>query len=301
MRKRQRLPLNALRTFEAAARLQSFKEAAEELCVSPTTVSNQIRQLEKDWGCLLFLRKTRQIVLTDTGLSLSRVVRQSFDAISDEIEAHIAVSKKPVTLAVGPIFGARWLIPRLSLFRNRYPGIELILHHGPRITSATNMTTAVAVDWGYGDWAGLDAVRLFDIRYVPVVSPALLRDRGKLCSLEDLTRFPILHQHDRSEWTAWLELAGLPKLTFAEETVIEDSNVVTQAAIDGQGVALGIFPFVEKEVDSGVLLRPFEVELAPARSFFLLTRPDAQKSREISAVCDWLRREAEAYESLTRS
>lgn len=108
----QCLPLTALRTFEAAARRMSFKDAAEELCVSPTTVSNQIRQLERDWGCLLFVRKTRQVVLTDAGRSLAWVLSRAFDDIRTEIESHVETPRKSVTLAVGPIFGSRWLIPR---------------------------------------------------------------------------------------------------------------------------------------------------------------------------------------------
>ncbi len=292
--KRQRLPLTALRTFEAAARLQSFKAAAEELCVSPTTVSNQIRGLERDWGCRLFVRKTRQVILTDTGRSLARVVSQAFEAIRAEIEGHVTLARKSVTLAVGPIFASRWLIPRLGRFRRANPDLELIVQHGPRITSAETMTTAAAVDWGHGDWSGLEAHRLIDIVYVPVASPALVESLGGLAKPADLARYPILHQRDRSERMAWLKLAGVPDLAFPEDSVIEDSNVVTQAAIDGQGVALGIFPFIRPEIDSGRLMRPFEIELAPSRGFFLLTRPGARQSPELAAVCNWLEREAAA-------
>jgi LysR family glycine cleavage system transcriptional activator len=287
----RRLPLNALRTFEAAARLQSFKDAAAELGVSPTTVSNQIRGLERDWGLLLFERKTRQVVLTDTGRSLSRVVRRAFEDIRAEIAGHAAVSRKPVTLAVGPIFGARWLVPRLARFHRAVPDVELIVQHGPRIGGAATMATDIAVDWGHGDWAGLEARKLFEIRYAPVVSPALAAERGGLSVPADLARFPVIHQHDRTEWSAWLKLADVPDLRFAEETVIIDSNLVTQAAIAGQGVALGIFPFLNPEVSSGLLLNPFAIELAPDRAYFLLSRPGARQ-RETSAVCDWLLREA---------
>lgn len=291
---RQRLPLTALRTFEAAARHLSFKDAAAVLCVSPTTVSNQIRQLERDWGCLLFVRKTRQVALTDTGRSLSRVVNQAFEAIRVEIEGHVTVSKKPVTLAVGPIFGSRWLIPRLARFRQMNPQIELILHHSPRITGAGSMATDIAVDWGEGDWAGLEARRFLDIRYIPVLSPALADDRGGIAEPADLARFPILHQHDRSEWNAWLKLAGVSGIEIAEETVIEDANVATQAAIDGQGVALGIFPLIQRKIDAGQLIRSFTIELIPTRSFFLLTHPGARAGKEIAVVYDWLINEAEA-------
>ena len=98
----ERLPLTALRVFEAAARLGSFKDAAVELGVSTTTVSNLIRKLEHDWGCLLFIRRTRHVVLTNTGLSLSGVVRNAFDAIGREINMHVAASRQSVAIAVGP-------------------------------------------------------------------------------------------------------------------------------------------------------------------------------------------------------
>jgi len=146
MQTRTRLPLTALRSFEAAARLLSFKAAAEELRVTPTSVSNQIRQLEADWGCPLFIRHTRRVVLTDAGRSLSRVLSRAFDDIRTEVDAHITTNRKTVTLAVGPIFGSRWLIPRLSRFYRQNPAIELVLHNSPRITSAEQLISMVGVD-----------------------------------------------------------------------------------------------------------------------------------------------------------
>ena len=105
------LPLAALRTFEAAARHLSFKLAAEELCVSATTVSNQIRRLERDLGCKLFIRKTRAVVLTDAGRSLSKVMTRSLEDIRAEVETHTRPTRKAVSLAVGPIFASRWKFP----------------------------------------------------------------------------------------------------------------------------------------------------------------------------------------------
>jgi LysR family glycine cleavage system transcriptional activator len=289
--KYRHLPLTALRTFEVAARLQSFKKAAEELSVTPATVSNQIRRLERDWGCLLFIRKTRQLILTDVGNSLARVVSRAFEDISAEIEAQVTLTKKSVTLAVGPIFASRWLIPRLNRFRRHHPDIELVLHHGPRITGMENMTTDVAVDWGTGNWSGLESTHLLNIRYIPVLSPTLAKDKGGIKQPADLVRFTILHQYDRSEWDAWLHLARVPNLDFVDETVITDSNVIVQAAIDGQGIALGTFPFIQAEVDAGRLICPLQTALEPTRSYHLLTRPGAGKNAEVEAVCNWLEKE----------
>ncbi len=290
----RRLPLTALRTFEAAARHLSFKKAAEELFVSATTVSNQIRQLEKDWGCKLFHRQTRAVDLTDAGRSLAKVLSRAFDDIRTEVDLHSNASRKTVTIAVGPIFGSRWLGPRLSKFAREHPKIELVVHHGGRITSAAQMTTDIAVDWGMGDWKQLEATKLMDVFYSPIVSPQLLEQGGVLSQPSDLVNWPIIHQHDRSEWRNWLAQAGCPNLQPESEVVIVDSNMVQRAVKDGQGVALGVFPLMEGDVEKGQLAKPFAIDLAPSRAFYLLTRNEARERKELRIVCEWI--EAQASE-----
>ena len=284
----RKLPLTALRTFEVAARRLSFKDAADELCVSATTVSNQIRELERDWRCKLFIRKTRAVVLTDKGRSLSRVLTKAFDDIRAEVEVYGQSTRKTVTLAVGPIFGTRWLVPRLAQFRSDLPNIELILHESPRITDAVMMGTHLAVDWGEGSWSGLQNYHLMDITYAPVLSKALMAERGGLKSPKNLARYSIIHQRDRSEWAAWLALAGCAGLTLKEEITITDTNTVMHAALEGQGVSLGIFPFVDQELKAGKLVKPFDIELKPTRSFYLLAKPSSERTPEVASVIRWL-------------
>ena len=284
----RKLPLTALRTFEVAARRLSFKDAAEELCVSATTVSNQIRELERDWRCKLFIRKTRAVVLTDEGRSLGRVLTKAFNDIRAEVEAYGQSTRKTVTLAVGPIFGSRWLVPRLTQFRSDLPNIELILHDSPRITDAAMMDTHLAVDWGEGSWSGLQNYHLMDIMYAPVLSKALMVERGGLESPKHLARYSIIHQRNRSEWMSWLTLAGCAGLTLKEEITITDTNMVMHAALEGQGVSLGIFPFVEQELKAGKLVKPFDIELKPTRSFYLLAKPSSERTPEVALVIRWL-------------
>jgi len=297
MKNARRLPLTALRTFEAAARLESFKNAAVELGVSAATVSNQIRMLEKEWRCLLFVRKTRQVVLTETGQALSRVLGQSLEAIAREIDYYITSTRYSASMAVGAIFGARWLAPRLSKFKRDVPRVALSLQRGRRITSPMDLPAPIVVDWGSGEWPGLEAVPLLAIEYSPVISPELAAQVGGISTPADLAKIPILHQHDRSEWTAWLQAAGSPIAEFRDETLIEDSNVAIQAAILGQGAALGTFPFVQDEIESGRLIRPFSTALRPRRCYHILTKPGARRRPEIKAVCEWLEREAADYAS----
>ena len=289
---RQRLPLSALRTLEAALRLESFKDAADELGVSATTVSNQIRELEARWGCQLFVRATRQVVPTEIGQSLGRVIKQSFDAIAQEIEYHVARRRTTVSLAVGAIFGARWLMPRLGQLRSALPHIELTLRRGRRVTSPNDMPATVVVDWGLGDWPGLESQPLMRIEYTPVMAPSLA---SPTMTLGDLAHCPILHQQDRSEWMAWLAQARAGELQLSQEMIIEDSHVATQAALLGQGAVLGILPFVSDDLEAGRLVQPFAQTLQPAKAYHLLTRPGARQRPEVQAVCDWLTQATRDY------
>ena len=288
----RRLPLTALRTFESAARLLSFKAAAEELHVTPQSVSTQIRQLEADWGCLLFVRQTRKIALTDAGRSLARVMGRALNDIRTEVETYLSSGRKTVTLAVGPIFGLRWLLPRLSKFYRLHPHIEVVLHHSPRITSAEQMETMVMIDWGTGDWSGLDATRLFEVTFVPTLSPALLKQNRGMKQPSDLSRYPVIHKWDREEWTSWLKLVGLGDLKFAQEVTMRDSNIVMQAALDGQSVIMGPFPLIRSEVESGRLVCPFDVAYHPMRAYHLLTRPGAREAPAVNTVCEWIEAES---------
>lgn len=290
--KPKNLPLTALRTFEVAARRLSFKDAADELCVSATTVSNQIRRLEADWNCKLFIRQTRAVVLTDEGRSLSQVVTRAFDDIRAEVETHMNPARKVVTLAVGPIFGSRWLVPRLARFRAAHPRIELVLQDSPRITDAVMMMSHLAVDWGNGDWSGLNSQKLLDITYSPIVRADVVDACGGLKEPSDLTKIPLIHQRDKSEWSEWFKLAGVTDFQPVSETTIRDFNLVLQAALDGQGAALGVFPFVKNDVHSARLLKPFDIDLIPHRSFYLLSRPSSPRTREVSVVQNWLLDEA---------
>ena len=290
----RRLPLTALRTFEAAARHLSFKHAAEELCVSATTVSNQIRQLEKDWNCKLFHRHTRAISLTEKGQSLATVLSSAFADIHAEIDRHIAPIRKTVTIAVGPIFGSRWLGPRLARFGRLHPGIELVVHHGTRINSADQLHTDLAVDWGVGAWRHLNAERLMEIRYSPIISPELARESGVPTTPSQLAELTIIHQHDRGEWKNWFALAGCPEAAPKNEMIIVDSNMVQRAVKDGQGVGLGVFPFMDPDVKTGHLIKPFDIDLSPDRAFHLLYREGSLGNSAIRAVRDWILSEADA-------
>jgi LysR family glycine cleavage system transcriptional activator len=160
------------------------------------------------------------------------------------------------------------------------------------------MPAAVVIDWGLGDWNGLEVEPLMKIRYSPVISPKLIKGRQSLKSCRDIARFAAIHQQDRSEWRAWLMAAGADDLVFQDDTIIEDSNIALQAALMEQGIALGIFPFVQEDVDHGLLTKPFGLDIEPEKSYYILTRPGARQRAEVAAVCAWLRQQADDYAKL---
>ena len=290
--KPKHLPLTALRAFEAAGRCLSFKDAAAELGVTPASVSNQVRQLEKNWGCLLFIRKARQVELTAQGHSLYAVVARAFAGLQLGIDAlgftGIPAAARQITLAVGPLFGTRCLAPRLGRWYAEHPQITLALCQGEPIHHAQQLQTTAAIAWGDGHWPGLQAQRLLDCWLAPVLSPLLLHQHAGLALASDLARYPVLHQQTRSDWAAWMAQAGAAGVRFAQETVMADANMATQAAIDGQGVALGVFPLVQGDVDAGRLVCPLGQGLQSGDSYYLLTRPEDQRRTEVQALAAWM-------------
>ena len=269
------------------------------LVVTPAKKAYYCFASRKGGDVIALVAHVKGMSVKDTTLAIAEYtgtvpVQESGNGTSTRNSTNTDTDAKTVTLAVGPIFAARWLIPRLNRFRRRHPDIELVLQHGPRITGVENINADMAVDWGEGYWEGLVSTRLLDVHYLPALSPLLAKESGGLSKPSDLARFTILHNTDRSEWNDWLQLADIPDLKFADEAVIVDSNVILQAALDGQGVALGTFPFVQAEVDNGRLICPLNISLKPSRSYYLLTRPAGRKQMEIATVYDWLIREARA-------
>ena len=262
----RRLPsITALRAFEAAARCESFKQAAEELGVTPTAVSHQVKNLEGSFGQPLFHRRTRHVRLTDSGALLYDGLREAFDRMEQAVlRCRNAPARETVTLGLGPIVAAKWLSPRLSRFWARCPEVDLRLHHSP-VTLAFGATAAdLAIAWGDGQWPGLSVEPLLEIQVTPVLSPRLRQTAGGLAKPADLLRLPLLHQRDDSAWREWLEAAGLTLPDRVPGTVIEDAHVVLQAAIEGQGVALGTLPLVADDLTADGCYDPSPSRSRPA-------------------------------------
>lgn len=284
---RRRLPsLPALRSFEAAARLQSFKLAAEELSVSATSISHQVRALEDALDTRLFLRKTRAVELTPEGRILLQAASTGFDAIAAGVERLRRDQRRTVTLSTTPAFAARWLVPRLAAFNAAHPEIALNIQASNKPVDLAGGVADLAVRGGYGQFAGLHARRLMQAGFAPVASPRL-----RLRKASDVARHPLLHfdwqrgYKGAQTWEKWGKVAGVTLDASCGQRFSEESHAV-QAAIAGQGIVLAALPLVREEIRMGLLEAPVGPVLGGFD--FYVVRPEGDLRAEVRAVEDWL-------------
>ena len=287
-------PLTSLRAFEAAGRLLSFTKAAAELTVTQAAISHQIKALESHLGVVLFIRRPRKLELSPQGKALLPVVSACFD----QIDASIATLRKhdrnhAITVRLAPSFAAKWLSPRLEDFRRRHPSIDLSLNHSNAAVDFGREQIDLAVTYGKGDWPGVVADPVLKIDFFPVCSPAFMRGDHPLTTLENLSHYTLLHDADHRNWTDWLKLAGLAEVDPTRGTVVDDTNVLIQAAIDGLGVALGSTSFVDDHLDAGRLVRPFDLDLQSDFAYYIVCPKHNLKRPEVRAFKEWLLTQAE--------
>jgi len=288
-------PLNALRFFEAAARHLSFTRAAEELHVTQAAISHQIKALETRLGVQLFRRFPRRLLLSDEGQILLPAVQEGFGRIAEAAQRiSTGAQGGALTVMMRPYFAAKWLSPRLTRFWERYPDIDLRLHHSPEPTvDVARHGADIAVRWGGGEWPGVDSELLLRVELTPVCSPLLLRGPRPLREPGDLRHHTLLHDENHVPWTRWLEAAGEHDVDPRRGPVIDDTSVRTQAAIDGHGVALGALPLIADDLATGRLVAPFELAIDDL-AYYIVYPPGALTRPKVKAFRDWLVQEAAA-------
>ncbi len=287
-------PLTALRHFDAAARHLSFKKAAEELAVSPAAVTHQIKLLEEFLGKPLFIRETRRILLTEAGERLARTVSHSFRELAD-VARQIAAAPDAdfVTVKLGRYIGARWLSPRLRDFWSSYPAVDLRLHHSVDELPDDPPDIDLAILWGNGIWPGLVVEPLISIQSIPLCAPALLAAASSFLAAPTTGARLLLHYRDHASWREWFQSAGLdPDLAGAGQ-VFDDANVVIEAAIAGQGIALGYLPISRVELKDGRLTTPHPHRCEAAFRYYLVYRANRPLRPPVALFRDWLLKQAD--------
>jgi len=301
--KRQLPPINALRAFEAAARSLSFKEAADELSVTPAAVSQHVKSLEAYCGVPLFIRRTRAIELTQVARAALPHLTNGFDRLAEGAAELRAQSRSGIlVVSVPPSFGAKWLVPRLERFHAAYPNYSVRLDATEALATFAGDGVDLAIRYGHGAYGDLlMSERIISETAQPVCSPGLLANGRGLSRPDDLQDYPLLHvnvsdTHDVfPTWQMWLQAVGASQVDALRGPTFNVASMAVDAAIAGQGVALAGETLVERDIAAGRLVYPFaRAESEALQCAYYLVYPRANEVLpKIVAFRAWLRDELE--------
>ncbi|CAH0439592.1 transcriptional regulator GcvA [Ralstonia pseudosolanacearum] len=281
-------PLNALRVFEVAGRHRSFSRAADELCVTNAAVSHQIKQLEDHLGLKLFRRRNNQLTLTDAGDNYLPRVRDALRALEQATDLLMDTGDAPLRVAVPPTFGAKWLVPRLYRFFNQHPQVRVevstadVQDHGQFDLCIDDRQVSVPgqrVEW----FTATD--------FFPVCNAAL---QPAIRIPQDLATQTLLHERGgrhlahHPTWQQWLDEVGVRQIDAARGPAFSEALMAMQAAIDGQGVALGQGLLVEYDIAAGRLVRPLATEASLRLSYYLIHPQQATENPGFALFRQWL-------------
>ncbi len=291
--------LDFLRGFEAAGRRLSFTLAAEELFLTQSALSRQIKALEDALGIALFERRHRALALTVAGVAFHREVTDVLQTLATAAERVHGAGRSPgLTLSTTVSFASLWIIPRLATFRARHPDVEVYVSADDRLVDLARGDVDVAVRYLPDSAAPENAVRLFGERMTPVASPKIAHGASALRSPADLTQHVLLHLDDPDgrtpwlDWRSWLASNGQPGLKPAGALRFRIYDQVVQAAVGGQGVALGRLPMIADHLRDGRLVAPFARKYESARGYFALPAPRVADRDDVVAFLRWLADEA---------
>ncbi|MBI5910916.1 MAG: transcriptional regulator GcvA [Betaproteobacteria bacterium] len=283
-----RLPLTSLRAFEATGRHLSVKKAAEELFLTPSAVSQQIRSLEAKLGVELFVRANRRLTFTGNGRDLFFALRDSFSQIERAISGIVGgPAARKLKLKLLPTFAIRWFIPRLAGFLGKHPEIEVEITTTSRADDASLDDVDFVLRYGLGDWKDVESDRLFGEEWVPVCAPSLAR---ALRRPADVLRQTLLHSMMRLDaWSVWVKGAGLAVAESGNGQRFSNGALALQAAIDGLGVAIAQRAYLEPDVASGRLVMPFKASVKTPFSFYLVSSGKKADQLKVKQFRAWLR------------
>jgi LysR family glycine cleavage system transcriptional activator len=289
MKLSRKFPLNALRVFEAVARHGSFSRAADELGMTQTAVSYQIRLLEDVLGEQLFLRQPRQIVNTDAAQRMLPNVGKAFELLTEAMESARQASSETLEIHSSPTFASHWLARNLGSFQLDWPAIAVRLLRVSKITDFNRDPADLGIRWGVGPWPEHACHLLGRFSYAPMLSPALAESIGGVSRPEDLLRLPIIGAQQKS-WQTWFATTGLgaPDLSGHKRLNYVEQDLCANAALAGQGVAMLNHIYFAEELASGRLIAPFNHHCADDIGVWLVYPKSRRNTPKIRAFRDWI-------------
>lgn len=294
MARRKVPPLNALRSFEAAARLGSFKEAAEEMNVSQSAISHQVKLLEEHLGIALFVRRTRAVELTRSGRVYYPIIRDAFDRIVEGTDLILTpLNTSAITLQVYSTFTIRWLIHRLADFQKRHPEVQVRLNTSQEQVDFSRDEVDACIMVGHPTDRSVHYDFLFRAEMFPVCSPGFLEESSSLKRPADLGKHNLLQVYpSERDWWVWLEAMGVTNVNPEVGLQFDSYDLALTAVRQGIGIALGQQPYVSRELATGQLIEVFPgVRVPNPNKWYLACRAEHANNPKINTFRRWLLRE----------
>ena len=292
-RSRRPISLAGLRGFEASARLLSFTLAAEELHLTQSSISRQIKTLEEQVGKPLFRRRTRQLELTPAGQRLYRIVHSSLSDIDRTVaDLRGVTQRKRITLTTFASFASLMLVPRLALFSEKHPNIDIRIDAADEVRDLENDGIDVAIRYYPIDRAPRDAVMLLDEHLAPALSPKLLERIGPLKKPADLARATFIDNHmpydEFNSWERWFEHQGVPMPRDAPTISLNFTYQAIEAAVRGQGVMLAPLVYIREHLERRELVCPFTDRMASPHGYYMIVNRISAGLPHVAAFNSWL-------------
>ena len=290
----------ALQALEAVARLGSATAAAEELSLTQSAVSRQLKTLEDQLGVALFNRGGKRLALTPAGESYAEDIRAALHRIA---QAALKLQTNPgggaVNLTILPTFGMRWLVPRLPRFSEAHPEVTINMTTRMEPFNFDTQPFDAAITFGTGDWPETRKMWLSRETVIPVAAPEVL-ERETVRTGHDLLRLPLLHiQHRPRAWQKWFAAKGV-EAGRLPGMVYDQFPMIVQAAIHGMGVALLPDFLVRQEVADGKLAIAVTGPDQSLGDYWLVWPEERDADPALSAFRAWLKTEVEAEDLLPR-
>jgi len=289
MKEKRLPPLGSLNAFDAVARCGSFKRAADEIGVTPTAISHQIRVLEESLNTVVFVRSAREVTLTTAGLRLQQATARAFAELKEAVNDIYRAQLPPaLTLSTTSNFLTHWLVPRLAQLKASVPLLDLRLHTSVELVDLVKDSVDVAIRYSMQPDETLDSTLLHEDSFVLVASPNL-----GLTQLDQLTRTTLFHVENRHipnpspDWQHWHRLYGPESLNIGAGLRFTDETHAIQAAIAGQGVAIVSRLLANDFIDKNILTVPFEHALPGGKYYFVTSKEKAQRA-DVQALKNWI-------------
>ena len=283
-------PTAALRAFEAAARHLSYTRAADELHITQSAVSHQIRHIEELWDLKLFVRQGRSLILTEAGQALAPIVRDFINRLTSKLrELKLGTDRTSLRVSLLQSFAFKWLVPRLGQFP--HPNINVWISTTEDLLDFNLSEVDVGIRLGRGGWAGLYEKLILREYVFPVCSPRFLERAQPPETPQDLLQYPLLYRHSTDicpRWRDWFKDACVEIKSLPKGSEFPDTSMAVQAAIDDFGIALARSAHVQDDLASGRLVKLFDVLSLSSVAYYFVCVKGREGEANIKAFYDWI-------------